>query len=335
MNFIKSLTIGSLKTRHNLLVAPLAGISDFAFREICRNFGADLTFSEMVSIDGIIYDNEATRRLLEIQMQEHPVGFQFFGSDPELFRQVIPRVEHLGAAVIDLNFGCPVRKVVNKGAGAALLKNLGRLAEIVEAVRSVTDLPVTVKLRIGWDKERIVAVEAACAAEAAGAMAVTVHGRTRSQGYSGSASWDEIAAVKTAVRIPVIGNGDVVDAVSARDMFRQTGVDGIMLARGILGKPWVLRDILDDLSGRTPRPVPSLADRLEIMQRHYRLELNDFSEFVALSRMKKHFSWYTHGVPHAARLRNRIFRADRFEQVLQIFDDFRLEAERQKLFETG
>ncbi len=321
--FIRPLQIGPLVTRHNLVLAPLAGISDYPFRQLCREYGADLTFTEMVSIDGLLYQNQATYRLLNIRSHEHPIGFQFFGSEPEYFRKVIPQVERFRPDLIDLNFGCPVRKVVGKGAGAALLRNLKQLYRIVEATVRATALPVTAKIRIGWDAENMVAVEAAQAVEAAGAVAITVHGRTRAQGYSGRADWEAIAAVKQAVHIPVIGNGDVLDVDSARAMFRTTGVDGIMLARGALGRPWIFRQILHALQNGEVLPEPDFEQRMEVLEHHYRLMLEEYDEFVALSRMKKHFVWYTHGLPYTARLRDRIFRAQSFSEVQEIFARYR------------
>ncbi len=317
-----------MQTRHNLVLAPLAGISDYPFRQLCREHGADLTFTEMVSVDGLIYENPATRRLLHIRAEEHPIGFQFFGSEPDYFRRILPQVEALHPDVVDLNFGCPVRKVVAKGAGAALLKDVERLHRIVETVVKHTRLPVTAKIRIGWDENSIVAVEVARAVEAAGAVAITVHGRTRAQGYSGKAQWEHIARVKEAVRIPVIGNGDVLDAQSARDMFRTTGVDGIMLARGALGRPWIFRHILHALQTGEFLPEPPIEERIAILEKHYRLMIQEYEEFVALSRMKKHFVWYTRGLPYTARLRDRIFRARSFEEVRSIFAEYR-EAMRQ------
>jgi nifR3 family TIM-barrel protein len=198
----------------------------------------------MVSIDGLLYNNETTRRLLKIYPGEQPVGFQFFGNDESIFRRVIPETLSLQPAVLDLNFGCPVRKVVSKGAGAALLKDLEKMQKLVALVKSISTVPVMAKIRLGWDHQSIVVLDAARAIEAGGADGMTVHGRTRSQGYSGKADWDAIAKVKATVSIPVIGNGDVFDEESARDMFRHTAVDGIMLARGTFGRPWLFQKIL-------------------------------------------------------------------------------------------
>ncbi len=289
---------------------------------MCRDFGADLTFTEMVSVDGLVYQNEATRRLLRIYPGEKPVGFQFFGNDPEFFARILPEAESLQPDVIDLNFGCPVRKVVTRGAGAALLKELNLLRRIVETVKGGSTRPVTAKIRIGWDWNSLVAEEAAQAAESGGADLVTVHARTRSQGYSGEAAWEHIARVKSAVNIPVVGNGDVFDAAAARKMFEITGADGIMLARGALGRPWIFREILDFMETGRETPEPGAAERFRIMRRHYERELAEFPEEVALTRMKKHFAWYTRGLPHTARLRNEIFHCRTFPGVQSIFNEY-------------
>ncbi|MEJ2636192.1 MAG: tRNA dihydrouridine synthase DusB [Calditrichia bacterium] len=330
--YIKPLKIGNLVTAHNLVLAPLAGISDYPFRQLNRDFGADLTFTEMVSIDGLVYQNEATQKLLRIYPREKPVGFQFFGSDPDMFKRIIPQAESFKPDIIDINFGCPVRKVVAKGAGSALLKDLNLMRKIVESVKASTGIPVSAKIRIGWDMNSIVAVEAARAVEAGGADALTVHARTRSQGYSGRANWEYIAKVKQALRIPVIGNGDVVDGPSALEMFETTGADGVMIARGALGRPWIFRSILEYLrTGKSPEP-PSLEERLQLMERHYDMEMQEFEEFVALSRMKKHFAWYTHGLPHTAKLRNSIFRAGNIGEVRTIFSEYRKRFEHKEIF---
>ncbi len=289
---------------------------------MCREHGADLTFTEMVSVDGLLYENHATHELLKILPEEKPVGFQFFGSDPVLFEKVIPDIMELEPDVIDINFGCPVQKVVKRGAGAALLRDVEKVFHLMQAVRGATHLPLTAKIRLGWDWNSVVACDAALAAEAGGADAVTVHARTRSQGYSGEAHWEYIAEVKSRLNIPVIGNGDVFDAESARRMFETTGVDGIMLARGTLGRPWLFKEIITYLESGEILPEPSIAEKFEMLKKHYCLEVEWFGEFPALLRMKKHFAWYTRGLPHSAKLRGRIFEAKTMEDVNSIFFNF-------------
>jgi tRNA-dihydrouridine synthase B len=328
-SFLKPLKIGELVTTHNLILAPLAGISNFPFRQICREFGADLTFSEMISVDGLRYKNESTRRLMRIFDQEHPIGFQFFGNNPETFKMVIPQIESFNPDLIDLNFGCPVRKVVSRGAGAALLKDINQLQKIVSIVKSSTKIPVTVKIRVGWDEKLIVAEDAALAAQAAGADALTVHARTRSQGYSGKADWQYIAQVKDIIKIPVIGNGDVFDGKSAREMFRSTGVDGVMLARGVFGKPWIFQQILDFLKSGSTSAEPTLQRRIQILEKHYQLELDNYPHDIALSQMKKHFVWYTKGLPFVAKLRDQIFRAKSYDDIRNIFSEYQISVDNQ------
>ncbi len=276
----------------------------------------------MVSVDGMLYQNDSSLRLLNIYPHEYPIGFQFFGSEPDIFKKIIPKILPLNPALIDINFGCPVRKVVSKGAGAALLKDVQRLEEIVVAVKSVSSLPVTAKIRIGWDSDSIVAVEAARAAAVGGADAITVHARTRSQGYSGKASWEYIAEVKQNVKVPVIGNGDVIDGPTAHKMLQSTGSDGLMLARGVLGKPWVFREIIAFLQGKEIPEQPTLPERFQILQRHYEMEVAEFGEETALPQMRKHFAWYTHGLPQATKLRNYIFKLKTFAEILKLFHDY-------------
>jgi nifR3 family TIM-barrel protein len=277
----------------------------------------------MVSVDGLLYQNDSSLALLKIHAGEQPIGFQFFGSQENLFKKVIPIIVPLNPALIDINFGCPVRKVVAKGAGAALLHDLKKMEKIVSTVKSGCSLPVTAKIRLGWDQQNIVAKEAALAVAAGGADAITVHARTRNQGYSGKASWEYIAEVKDNLQIPVIGNGDVFDGISALKMFQSTAVDGIMLARGVLGRPWIFQEIISYLQKKEKREEPSVLKRFEILENHYKMEVSEFGEQHALNQMRKHFAWYTHGLPHAAKLRNHIFRAKKFSEIQKIFSGAR------------
>jgi nifR3 family TIM-barrel protein len=316
------LVIGNLRTTHNLILAPLAGISNYPFRQICRDFGADFTFTEMVSIDGLLYNNDSSLRLLKIFPQEQPIGFQLFGSNEEIFKKVVPQILENHPAVIDLNFGCPVRKVVSRGAGAAFLKNLTQLQNIVNLVKSISTVPVMAKIRLGWDSESIVVAEAAQAVASGGADAITVHARTRSQGYSGKALWEYIARVKELVEIPVIGNGDVFDEVSAQQMFSTTGVDGIMLARGTLGNPWIFLKVLQYLQKGQRINSPDIAERFTVIDRHYQMEQQEYGEELALKQMRKHFGWYLHGLPHAAKIRNQIFKMQSYTEIKNCFNQY-------------
>lgn len=260
-----------------------------------------------------------SRELLKVFPNEHPIGFQLFGSNPDQFQTALPMLEKMGPDVIDLNFGCPVRKVVSKGAGAAILRDIKRLQRIVEISKSTTKIPLTVKIRTGWDEKSIVAVDAGKAAEAAGADALTVHGRTRNQGYAGKADWESIARVKEVLKIPVIGNGDVFTSKAALEIFRMTKVDGIMLARGVLGRPWLVREILQFLNGCQTTPELNMMERFKILKRHYQYQMAGCPEDVALSQMRKHFVWYTRGLPHTAKLRDQIFRSRSYTQIMEVF----------------
>lgn len=260
-----------------------------------------------------------SRELLRVSSNEHPIGFQLFGSNPDQFQTVLPILGKMGPDVIDLNFGCPVRKVVSKGAGAAILRDIKRLQRIVEISKSSTKVPLTVKIRTGWDEKSIVAVDAAQAAEAAGANALTVHGRTRNQGYAGKADWESIARVKEVLKIPVIGNGDVFTSKAALEIFRMTRVDGIMLARGILGRPWLVRDILQFLKGYKTTPELDIMERFKVLKRHYQYQMIECPENVALSQMRKHFVWYTRGLPHSTKLRDQILRSKSYIQIMEVF----------------
>jgi nifR3 family TIM-barrel protein len=273
----------------------------------------------MVSIDGLLYKNDSSLRLLKIFPGEQPIGFQLFGNDEEIFKQVVPQILKYQPSVVDLNFGCPVRKVVSRGAGAALLKDLDKLQKIVSLVKSISSVPVMAKIRLGWDSESIVAVDAAQAVASGGADAITVHARTRSQGYSGKADWRYIALVKESVKIPVIGNGDVFDGDSADQMFKSTAADGIMLARGTLGNPWIFRQVLHFLQQDQQVKTPDLTERFSVIDRHYRMEMQLYGEELAIKQMRKHFAWYLHGLPHAAKMRHEIFKLQTYAEIKNSF----------------
>jgi len=303
------------------MLAPMSGITDYPFRQICREFGADLTFTEVVSVDGLLYNNRTTFQILKFKPHEKPIGFQLFGSDETKFARVLKIIEKLQPDIIDVNLGCPMKKIVKKGAGAALLKELNKIEKIISALKQ-TSIPITAKIRIGWDVNTIVAEDVAKSVESGGADAITVHGRTKEQGYSGKAQWEYIARVKSVVNIPVIGNGDVFDGPSALAMFQMTGVDGIMLARGTLGKPWLFAEIQQYLKEGSINIKPDYSFRLQVLQRHYQLQLQFYDETNALTRMKKHLVWYTRGLPFAARIKERVFEAKNFKEIHKIFQDY-------------
>ncbi len=310
------LQIGNVILDNNVILAPMAGVTDLPFRVLCREQGAGLVCMEMVSAKAIYYNNKNTEQLLEICPGEMPVSLQLFGSDPDILSEMAKRIEDRPFAILDLNMGCPVPKVAGNGEGSALLKNPVLVREILSKLVKAIRKPVTVKIRKGFDEEHVNAVEIARIAEDCGVAAVTVHGRTRQQYYSGKADWDIIAAVKNAVKIPVIGNGDVVDAGAAEAMLQHTGCDGVMIGRAAQGNPWIFRETVQYLeTGILPsRPHPR--EVKELVRRHAALQMQHKGEYTAVREMRKHLAWYTAGYPHSARFRQTINTMETMEQLL-------------------
>lgn len=302
-----------------LFLAPMAGITDFAFRTICREQGCQFVYTEMISAKGLYYGSERTESMIEIHPQEHPVGIQIFGSHPLLMAKMAEKISKAGADLIDINMGCPTPKIVRNGEGSALLKNPALAAEIVKEVSRAVSLPVTVKIRKGFDHESINAVEIAQIVEQSGAAAVTVHGRTREQYYSGTADWDIIKKVKSKVSIPVIGNGDIFTGEAALSMKQETGCDGVMVARGAQGNPWLFRDIISLEETGTLPPPPSIEEKIRTALRHMNMVIRQKGENVGVFEMRKHFSWYIKGLPGSGRMRkiiNTLSTASEMEDVL-------------------
>ena len=315
---IKPLKIGSVTLPNNLILAPMAGVTDLPFRLLCKEQGAGLLCMEMVSSKAILYKNRNTESLLEIDPRENPVSLQLFGSDPEIISTIAHQIEERPFDILDLNMGCPVPKIVNNGEGSALMKNPKLAGEIIRRTVRAIDKPVTVKIRKGFDDEHINAVEMAKIAEDAGAAAVAVHGRTREQFYSGRADWDIIRQVKEAVSIPVIGNGDLLTAEDVIAMEEQTGCDGFMIARGAQGNPWIFRQILHYFETGEHLAKPTLEEVTQMILRHARMMLEFKGEYIGIREIRKHAAWYTAGYPNSARLRVAINNVESFEALEEL-----------------
>ncbi len=317
-DLLHELKIGSVTLENNILLAPMAGVTDLPFRLLCREQGVGLVCMEMISAKAILYRNKNTESLLQIDPQEGPVSLQLFGSDPKILGEMAKRIEDRPFAVLDINMGCPVPKVVGNGEGSALMKEPKLVEEIVTAVVKAIRKPVTVKIRKGFNDTCVNAVEIARIAEASGAAAVMVHGRTREQYYAGEADWEIIARVKDGLSIPVIGNGDITDGVSAADMLRRTGCDGVMIGRAARGNPWIFRQIADYLQDGTILERPKKEEIRETILRHAKMQLACKGEYTGIREMRKHVSWYTAGMPDSARLRRSVNAVENFAQLEEL-----------------
>ncbi|HHY81952.1 MAG TPA: tRNA dihydrouridine synthase DusB [Clostridiales bacterium] len=300
------MNIGTLYIDKPLFLAPMAGVTDLPFRLLCKEQGCRLVYTEMVSAKGLYYGSTKTESLMEIHPQEHPVGIQIFGSDPLIMSKMAENISKTDADLIDINMGCPAPKIVKNGEGSALMKNPALVRKIVREVSMASSKPVTVKIRKGWDEKSVNAVEIALIAEEAGAAAVTVHGRTREQFYAGRADWDIIKQVKDRLSIPVIGNGDIFTPEAALAMREQTGCDGIMIARGAQGNPWLFRDILALEETGTVPPPPTARERIETAIRHLHMLAGLKGEKVGVCEMRKHIAWYLKGLKDSGQIRKLV-----------------------------
>lgn len=319
MSTIKQLQIGNVTLKNNLILAPMAGVTDLPFRLLCKEQGAGLLCMEMVSAKAILYKNKNTEELLTIDPRENPVSLQLFGSDPDIISEIAKQMEDRPFDILDINMGCPVPKVVNNGDGSALMKNPKLAGEIIEKTVRAIQKPVTVKIRKGFDDDHVNAVEMAHIAEESGAAAVAVHGRTREQFYSGKADWDIIRQVKERVSIPVIGNGDLLTAEDVIAMEKQTGCDGFMIARGAEGNPWIFRQILHYFETGEQLPKPDFSEMTEMLLRHAKMQLEFKGEYTGIREIRKHAAWYTAGYKNSSRLRGRINEVENYEQLEALF----------------
>jgi tRNA-dihydrouridine synthase B len=315
-----TVAIGSLILKNRLFLAPMAGVTNLPMRVIAREGGASLTFTEMVSVNGLTRDGRKSFDLLKTVPEDRPIAMQLFGDEPEMLAEAARLVEEHGEA-IDINMGCPVRKVVGTGAGSALLKDTDKIARIVRAVRKATKLPLTIKIRTGWTCGDDVFVDVGRIAQEEGCDAITLHPRSRAQMFEGHSDWSKIGELKRSVTIPVIGSGDLFSAQDVVTMLNETGCDAVMVARGAMGNPWIFRDALTLLEGKEPAP-PTVAERLAVARRHLSLFSEHEGDRVALMEMRKHLSWYSKGLPGAAQFRAAVNHIEKADELVAAMESF-------------
>ncbi|MBD5156391.1 MAG: tRNA dihydrouridine synthase DusB [Butyrivibrio sp.] len=313
--------IGSFELDNNVMLAPMAGVTDLSFRQLCREQGCSYTVTEMVSAKAVLYNNRNTDILLRREPEEGAVALQLFGSDPDIMAEIAARLEDRGFAAIDVNMGCPVPKIVGNGEGSALMKEPSLAGRIIEKMSAAVTCPVTVKFRKGFDDAHVNAVEFAHIMEESGAAALTVHGRTREQYYSGNADWDIIKKVKERVSIPVFGNGDIFTAQDAVRMLAETGCDGVAVARGAKGNPWIFREIKAALAGEPIPERPSPSEILLMIKKQAALMVNYKPEYIAVRELRKHVSWYTAGLRGGAALRAQVNQTESLEELYALLDE--------------
>ena len=316
------LTIGNVTLENNLILAPMAGVTDLPFRLLCKEQGAGLLFTFMISVKAIHFKNKNTKSLMRILPEERPVSLQLFGSEPDLMAEIAAQIEDEPFDILDINMGCPVPKVVNNQEGSALMKNPKLVGEIVSKMASAIKKPLTVKIRKGFTEGSVNAVEIAKIIEASGAAAIAVHGRTREQYYAGKADWDIIRQVKEAVSIPVIGNGDVNSPESAKRLIEETGCDGIMIGRAARGNPWIFGRINRFLETGVKEEEPGVQEVKEMILKHARLQIEYKGEYTGMREMRKHVAWYTAGMPHSASVRRQVNEVETYEQLEKLVELF-------------
>lgn len=316
--------IGSIELENNIFLAPMAGVTDLSFRVLCKEMGAGLLFTEMVSINGLYYDDEKTKELMEIEEREKPTALQIFGADASVFERVIEEKlnEIEDFEILDINMGCPAPKIVKNGYGSALMKDKENLSKIVKTAVRASNKPVTIKIRKGWDEESINAVEVAKIIEAEGASAITIHGRTREEFYSGTADWDIIKKVKASVSVPVIGNGDVFKPEDIKRMIDYTGCDGVMIGRGARGNPWIFstgKSFME--SGSYEDPLPE--EKIAMSVKHFELLTRNKGEHLATREIRKHIAWYLKGIRGSAEIKDRVNKTRSKQEIYDILNAYR------------
>ena len=325
--YLKKIKIKDLELENNLILAPMAGVTDLPFRKICKEFGPGLVCTEMVSSKAIYHDDTKTKLLMNTDGEKRPISMQIFGSDKETMGYAAKYVSKI-ADIVDINMGCPAPKVVKNGDGSKLLLDIEKAEKVIKAVVKNSTKPVTLKIRKGWDCNNIVATEFAQMAEKAGVSAITIHGRTRTEMYSGKVDLDIIKKVKESVKIPVIGNGDIVDEESALKMFEYTGVDGIMIGRGTFGNPWIFERIKYYLETGEKLPLVTNEEKLRVIKEQIQLELDNKPEVTAIREMRKHIAWYTKNMPNSSEFRCEINKIEDKEQLMEIVEDYFLKVNR-------
>jgi tRNA-dihydrouridine synthase B len=322
MNAVREMQIGNVKISPALVLAPMAGVTDSSFRRLIKELtGVGLIVTEFISVEGLTRGNIRTHRMMKFLPEERPLSIQIFGHDVERMAMAAELIEEVGADIIDINCGCPAKKVTNNGGGSSLLKNLPLLEKILLGIRSRVKIPVTMKIRTGWDDQSINAVEVAKIIEGSGGNMVAIHGRTKVQGYSGRANWQVIAAVKQAVKIPVIGCGDVVTAEQAIERFNETGVDAVMIGRGAISNPWIFHQAVDLMEGREPYQS-SLGEKQQVLHRYNELLQDEMPERALCGKLKQMCGYFTHGLAGGARLRERVFHSQSIAEIFDQIDDY-------------